>query len=289
MSIGSKIKGLRKKSGMTQDELSSGIITRGMLSRIENGDANPSMKSLIQIANRLDVSPSFLLEEGIDILPAELEKVAATIEKEYHAKNYENCLKIFTKWQLESDKRFLPVFITCAFEVAIKAFYCGNFAQSKALLNRINELSPLIVFPSASIPAERISFLINLMDNIDSINNLTDIEIDFIDFEFSPSLFISLLKLLKSGNRDECETILKYTHLDDIYKKFIASQILIKDYRFIDSILQIKEIYSKEECPLFLKLLCLSSIENCCKLCEDYKGAYENHLEYQTLLSRIIR
>ena len=53
MSVGNKIKALRLQRRMTQNELAEGIISRGMLSRIENGNANPSVKTLKKLANAM--------------------------------------------------------------------------------------------------------------------------------------------------------------------------------------------------------------------------------------------
>ena len=66
MSIGKKIKTLRTAKMMTQTELSGNEITRNMLSRIENDAAQPSLDTIRYLAGRLNVSPSFLLAEGID-------------------------------------------------------------------------------------------------------------------------------------------------------------------------------------------------------------------------------
>lgn len=289
MSIGSKIKKLRKKRGMTQAVLSDGIVTRGMLSRIENGSAMPSMQSLESIAKRLEVSPSFLLEDGEDIFPAELARVAKAIEDEYRAKNFENCLNIFSLWQLENDTKFAAVFVPCAFEVALDSFFSGDFAQSKELLKKIQNLLPSLLVSLSEVNERRICFLRSVMDNIDCIDHAIELANDCPDFEFSPSLFFSLLKLLKSGKTDDCKTLLRFCVLDTNYKEFIDAQLAVNDYRFIDAILTMKGLSLKQSCPVFLKLLCLASMENCCKLCDDYKGAYENHLAYQSLLSEIKR
>ncbi len=289
MSIGIKIKSLRKKRGMTQNELADGIITRGMLSRIESGSAMPSMQSLNDIAKKLEVSPSFLLEEGNDIMPAELDRIAKAIEMEYKAQKYQNCLDIFELWGLEIDNKFAPVFASCAFEIALNSFYLGDFKHSKELLLKVEEHLQNTTLTNSRVSRQRIDFLRSVMDNIDSMDAAISYADDLPDFEFEPSLFLSLIKLLKDGRHEECGTLLKFCKLDDTYKSFINSQVHIKNYRFIDAILEMKAIYSKDDCPLFLKLLCLSSMENCCKLCEDYKGAYENHIAYQTLTSQINR
>ena len=54
--IGEKIKRLRCAKLMTQSELVGGEITRNMLSRIENGAAQPSLDTLRYIAKKLNKS-----------------------------------------------------------------------------------------------------------------------------------------------------------------------------------------------------------------------------------------
>ena len=61
MEIGEKIKMLRTAKLMTQKELAGSEITRNMLSRIENGAAQPSLDTLRYIAKKLNVSAGFLL------------------------------------------------------------------------------------------------------------------------------------------------------------------------------------------------------------------------------------
>ena len=60
MEIGEKIKKLRTEKLMTQKELAGPEITRNMLSRIENGAAQPSLDTLRYIAKKLNVSVSYL-------------------------------------------------------------------------------------------------------------------------------------------------------------------------------------------------------------------------------------
>ena len=64
MSVGTRIKELRKAKGLTQSDLVGGEITRNMLSRIESDKALPSLPTLLFLAERLGVSPGYILEEG---------------------------------------------------------------------------------------------------------------------------------------------------------------------------------------------------------------------------------
>ena len=64
MELGEKLRSARLSAGLTQKQLSDGIVTRNMLSQIENGTAKPSMKTLEAFAERLNRKISFFLEDS---------------------------------------------------------------------------------------------------------------------------------------------------------------------------------------------------------------------------------
>lgn len=61
LTLGQKIKAIRKEKGLTQAELVEDRITRNQLSLIENGINNPSISTLEFIAQRLSVPMSYFL------------------------------------------------------------------------------------------------------------------------------------------------------------------------------------------------------------------------------------
>lgn len=63
MELGQRIRQLRLSKGMSQRQLCGDVITRNMLSQIENGSARPSMDTLSYLAARLEKPVSFFLEE----------------------------------------------------------------------------------------------------------------------------------------------------------------------------------------------------------------------------------
>ncbi|CAM4186206.1 helix-turn-helix domain-containing protein [Lacicoccus alkaliphilus] len=64
MGLGQRIRKLRKEKSLTLAELAGSEITKGMLSLIENEKSRPSMETLGYLAKALDVSVSYLLQEG---------------------------------------------------------------------------------------------------------------------------------------------------------------------------------------------------------------------------------
>lgn len=64
MSLGERIKKVRKERKMTLVDLAGDEITKGMLSLIENDKSKPSMETLGYLADKLEVSIGFLTQQG---------------------------------------------------------------------------------------------------------------------------------------------------------------------------------------------------------------------------------
>lgn len=91
--LGKKIKALRIDAGMTQAELAKDIVTRNMLSRIENGEALPSIQTLCYLAEKLGVQPGYLLDDRDDGTKIKNERLLSMIKKEFASGNYDICLQ----------------------------------------------------------------------------------------------------------------------------------------------------------------------------------------------------
>lgn len=69
MELGQKIRQVRLEAGLSQRQLCGDVITRNMLSQIENGSARPSMSTLQYLAATLGKPIGFFLEETVPVLP----------------------------------------------------------------------------------------------------------------------------------------------------------------------------------------------------------------------------
>ena len=69
MELGQRIKDARTRLGLSQRQLCGDVITRNMLSQIENGAARPSMDTLSYLAKQLGKPVSYFLEEDAVISP----------------------------------------------------------------------------------------------------------------------------------------------------------------------------------------------------------------------------
>ncbi len=132
MNIGEKIKRLRTEKFMTQSELAGEQITRNMLSLIEKGTASPSVQTLVYLAERLGVSPGYLLadsgEEGLFLKSEKL----AELRVAYERKNYGICLDLCKRLQKTDakDDELLLIMAECAFELGKEALLFDRVKQA---------------------------------------------------------------------------------------------------------------------------------------------------------------
>ncbi|MBQ7801037.1 MAG: helix-turn-helix domain-containing protein [Oscillospiraceae bacterium] len=91
MELGEKLKAARLAAGLSQRQLCGDVITRNMLSQIENGSARPSMDTLRYLAGQLGKPVSFFLEEAAVSPPHQAATEAA--RRAYLAGEYEAALR----------------------------------------------------------------------------------------------------------------------------------------------------------------------------------------------------
>lgn len=288
MSLGTKIRELRKAHGLTQTALSDGIVTHGMLSRIERDDVTPSLETLLALSDRLDVPPGFLLDPESDLLPAERARAMRTATARFAAGRYAECLEVFEKTGLAPESECAAIYVYAAYRVGLEAFYAGDFPTARQRLGAAKSALPAAV-PLAEVTPERIDFIFLLMEHIDDLEAVVPLAADKPDFGFQPALFFSMLRRVEAKESDTVRALLALDCLDAPYAAFIGAKLKILDYKFIDAILTLRPIAASSELPRFLSLLACAAVENCCKTCEDYKGAYEIRDRREQLLASVKR
>lgn len=86
MELGKRLRQERVAQGLSQRQLCGDVITRNMLSQIENGVAKPSMDTLAYLANRLGKPIGFFLE---DMMPSANQTVIIRARNAYGEKAWE--------------------------------------------------------------------------------------------------------------------------------------------------------------------------------------------------------
>ena len=155
MNIGEKIKRLRTQKLMTQSELAGDQITRNMLSLLEKGKASPSVQTIVYLAERLGVSPGYLLadeqEEGLFL---KIEKLSE-IRLAYSQKNYSICLDLCQDLQRAGgkDAELSLIMAECALELGKEALFFDRVRPACERFDEAVQYASETVYHAESIEA----------------------------------------------------------------------------------------------------------------------------------------
>lgn len=165
MELGEKLRNLRLELGMTQKQLCDGIVTRNMLSQIENGLARPSMKTLEALAARMNQNISFFLEETA-VLSANTE-IMADARRCMDSGDYAKAMNSLEGYKAPDpvyDREKTMMEQLCLLELARVAMKTGKRPYAQALLERLPAESP---YCHRSIQRERQLLLAEITGELD--------------------------------------------------------------------------------------------------------------------------
>lgn len=173
MNLGEKLRQARLEAGLTQKQLCQDIVTRNMLSQIENGTAKPSMKTLEQFARRLGKSVSFFLEEKAIVSPNTA--IMEQARKAFDSADYGQAQSLLEQYRepdgvYDREKQLLQKL--CLLELARQALAEGKSRYAKELLEACDtqsgycrealRRSKLLLL--GSIPGEKVSARLPSLD-----------------------------------------------------------------------------------------------------------------------------
>ncbi len=286
MNIGKKIKNLRTEKLMTQSELAGDVITRNMLSQIENGIAQPSLATVYYLSARLGVPAGYLLSEGEEEFLYNKTSVMKNIKRAYLDKNYELCREICVSSFDEYDDELEFILTDCCIGEAEYLIRSGRLYHARERLDEAMRHADKTIYSTVT-QKNRARIMFYLLKSISPTLDSNEIDTDLSQSFFNPVLFddtfcryISVLfgsldfdGLLPSELFNNCETL---SERDRLYIDHIKARRFMQlgEHRRAAEIL--RSITDGDTVPERLLLfICCEDIEKCCKELEDYKGAYE--------------
>lgn len=166
MELGEKLRQARQEAGMTQKQLSQDIVTRNMLSQIENGTASPSMKTLQLFARRLGKNVSFFLEETAVLSPNR--QAVEEARQRFDGGDWAGALEALEEYRepdrvYDREKQLLEKL--CLLELARSALETGREGYARELLKKAErestycgpELERQRLLLLGKLPGERVS------------------------------------------------------------------------------------------------------------------------------------
>lgn len=289
MKIGEKIKMLRTSKLMTQSELAGNEITRNMLSRIENGAAQPSLDTLRYIASKLNVSPGFLLAEAGDEMIYLKHNEINGIKTAYLTGDYRICRDMCLNSVVPDDDEIKLILAECTLEIAIEEFFAGNLRQACEFFDLAIEACAGTVYNTShvfAISAMYFKYMRKISATLSS-NAIDETEVPvWSALNDAFCLYAGAFLSLDDSEDSKIDLALREgtlyaLHIDAI--KFMKNGNYAEAYDCLHKILVSDETIPE---PMMYYIFC--DLEICCKEVEDFKGAYEYSLNKMELLQTLL-
>ena len=256
--LGQRLKAARQELGLSQRQLCGDVITRNMLSQIENGSARPSMDTLRYLAGELGKPLSFFLEEDAVTSPNQ-----ALMDQARRESDGKKVLEILSQYRAPDDvfdreKELLTRLATL--NLAEESAQAGKIIYAAGLLE---DLGPLVGgYCAEDLERWRLLLLARVKPQ------MLDAVCDAL-----PSLDGELMLRAKSAlNREEvdrCGALLDAAETRDENWNFLRGQAYLAQKDYENALRYFREAesaYGNSIYPL---------MEQCAKELEDYKLAYE--------------
>ena len=289
MEIGEKIKMLRTAKLMTQKELAGSEITRNMLSRIENGAAQPSLDTLRYIANKLNVSAGCLLAEAGDEQVYIKHDEIHGIKTAYLTGDFRICRDMCINSKSADDDEIVLILAECTMEIAIEEFSRGNLRLACEYFDMAIEACAGTIYNTSHIVAASVAYF-KYMRHISatlSSNVIDENEFSFLapgndPFCVYANAFVSIKEDMPFVGQELFSNDTAYSlHIKAL--SYIRQNEYSLAYDCLHSILVGSDSISE---PMMYFVFC--DLEVCCKELENFKGAYEYSMDKIDLLQKML-
>lgn len=288
MTLGEKIKDLRIASGITQSEVCQNVITRNMLSRIENGAALPSLPTLRYLAKQLGVSAGYFLDDNEDLLPYRKLHLAPRFKECYRKGDFAACLALCN--ELEGDDEAALVASECLLNLGIRLFREGHLHSAEGFFERAASASRACLYDLSHIEK-------NAEEYLAAIRRARAEKLpDFPPAETSPYaehveyyLYVYMLYVTKHSRYDLAAAIydtIKFSNT--LYRKHINARLSLaarNSSRAVSLLKELVETFNTTYCDPLFRLNVLSDMETISHTVGDYEEAYKCLLQKNALLA----
>lgn len=275
MNLGEKIKKIRKKRKLTQNALAGDKVTRNMISRIESGDANPSLDTLLYIADKLNVPLPYLMSEEDELFIYEKNKRISKIISAFRDNDYKLCISLINEIS-DVDDELAYILSICYFELGKKNVISGALNSALDCFSHFKESSTKTVYSLNHITPQLLVYEA-LALNIKS--PLLEFDSKLFENSFKKSFDYEFYKYLLQD--------LEYTYTDSLLKSHIAAKLLIKERRYIDAINKLNIISEYMISKAYNSYVIYSvyyDLEMCYKEIRDFENAYKYSNKRLTLI-----
>jgi len=277
MNIGKKIKDIRRQKRITQAELAKDVITRNMLSQIENGKATPSIPTLVHIANVLEIPVEYLISENENLFDFTKKAFVEKLKKAYAAKKYSDCIYIWESSQNQADDEISLIMAHSYLEYASILLSNGNLESAAAMLGKSLDFADNTIYDTHDIKA-KITIFTAIARNVQSPKLEFD-EDEYIS-ESNDSVYSDLYNYLIE-NKD-------HKYANTIMERHLKAKELMRAFHYTEATEILAEIEAdRARYPVdsYILFSIYNDLEYCAKELSNFEDAYKYSSKRIALLS----
>ncbi|MBQ7377594.1 MAG: helix-turn-helix transcriptional regulator [Clostridia bacterium] len=267
MTVGEKLKKARKEQGLTQAALSQGIVTRNMLSEIENGVAAPSIATIKALAARLELPIEYFFSEEDDLFFFQKKNLLPHLKQAMARGNYRECIRLFKQSDLSTDDELAYMLAECHYKEAEKALHNGSLRSAAAHLSLLKEYTEQTIYSTAHFSAGA-TVLSAIVTNVQSPR-----------YEFDQKEYV---KHTKTAILSElCAYLLEdvgYPYTSVQYAKHLEARKLMKENRYAAALSLLTELEAQKSTYVvsaFFLFRLYADLESTYRELGDYENAYK--------------
>ncbi len=265
MTLGQKIKEIRKSKKITQEALTSGRITRNMLSAIENDKASPSLDTLKFIALSLEVPVSYLVSDSDNLFFYKKAEKVEVIKTLFHEKKYKKCVEAI-KSLSDTDDEISYMLAISYYNLGKESTLSGSLKSAKQFIALAEKEAEKTVYISEDIKAQSKLYLA-VATNIKA--PLLELDCEMFEKDVLCSYELDFYKFISGDTSHKFNEPLFLLHTNA--KEFI------KERRYATALQILKEIENKKNANnynAYHVLILFTDMENCYRQLADFENAY---------------
>ena len=278
MTIGEKIKERRTSLGLTQAALASDQLTRNMICAIESGKASPSLKTLLYLSKRLEVSIRYFTEPQRTLREELHDSLYPRIRDCLKRGHYEEVVNLAEKIpEVQNDAILAPLLAMAHLMLAEQCAAGGSVHYAKSHLEQLSYYREHTAWDTSHLGARAV-----LCDALVS-DPLTP------KYALDPDRYLTDAAIATDAELYHYITDdWNYSYTTRVYALHTEAKKLMKEYRFTDAIARMEDAIENkqsQEISILVLYRIYADMEICYRERKDYENAYRYATKKNILLT----
>ncbi len=283
MNLGEKIKAARLERHMTQKDVVGDYITRNMLSKIENGSATPSVKTLEYLAGALGLPAGYFMTEsgGDELIPG------CVADARNHFKNgdFEACVQVLETLDMDGGYQDEVMLLLARAKIGLskKAMIDGRYEEAIRLAQEAISHNDASLYVSAAFRTEALLLIARCTMELegDFQKTLDDYLAAYQDQGLGEFYRLTMAEYYigkgdMAAAKREMDSIVRLSDSSKPVYLMLQGSIELKDNQFEEAAKQLEkaEQLARTTGSNYFMSSLYAMLEQCYREMEDFKKAY---------------